>query len=173
VAATRNEHHLIEDPFPTVGAFWSWCKYFACAAVGAAMSCTRQELTARLYHESITSVFVAATAVVLNGNFLPLTTLCHSNTTQFSDDDIATVFVTASVLWRYMWQQVYCDCFRSERQLRKLLEMQIHNLGIVMPVLFNLFAAAEPSANVCVAHGTQCNDPSVYCYKRIELSLRI
>jgi len=27
---------------------------------------------------------------------------------------------------------------------------------------FNLFAAREPSANVCVAHGTLCNDPSVY-----------
>jgi len=29
-------------------------------------------------------------------------------------------------------------------------------------VFFNYFAAAEPSANVCVAHGTLCNDPSVY-----------
>jgi len=25
------------------------------------------------------------------------------------------------------------------------------------PVFFNLYAAAEPSANVCVAHGTLCN----------------
>jgi len=35
-------------------------------------------------------------------------------------------------------------------------------------VFFNLFAAAEPSANVCVARGTLCNDSSVYptfCYK--------
>jgi len=31
-------------------------------------------------------------------------------------------------------------------------------------VFFNLFAAAEPTANVCVAHGTRCNDPSVYGY---------
>ena len=30
------------------------------------------------------------------------------------------------------------------------------------PVFFNLFAAAAPSANLCVAHGTWCNDPSVY-----------
>ena len=29
-------------------------------------------------------------------------------------------------------------------------------------MFFNLFAAREPSANVCVAHGTLCNDPSVY-----------
>jgi len=29
-------------------------------------------------------------------------------------------------------------------------------------VLLNLFAAAEPSANTCVAHGTLCNDPNVY-----------
>jgi len=30
-------------------------------------------------------------------------------------------------------------------------------------VLFNLCSAAvEPSANVCVAHGTLCNDPSAY-----------
>jgi len=29
-------------------------------------------------------------------------------------------------------------------------------------VFFNLFAAEEPPANVCVAHGTLCNDPSVY-----------
>jgi len=35
-------------------------------------------------------------------------------------------------------------------------------------VFFNLFAAAEPSANVCVAHGTLCNDPSVdptFCHE--------
>jgi len=29
-------------------------------------------------------------------------------------------------------------------------------------VFFNLFAAAEPSVNVCVAHGIQYNDPSFY-----------
>ena len=29
-------------------------------------------------------------------------------------------------------------------------------------VFFNRFAAAEPSVNVCVAHGTQYNDWSVY-----------
>ena len=29
-------------------------------------------------------------------------------------------------------------------------------------VFSNLFAAAEPSVNVCVARGTLCNDPSVY-----------
>jgi len=29
-------------------------------------------------------------------------------------------------------------------------------------VFFNLFSAAEPFANVCVAHGTLRNDPSVY-----------
>jgi len=29
-------------------------------------------------------------------------------------------------------------------------------------VFFNLFPAVEPSANVCVAHGTLCIDPSVY-----------
>jgi len=27
---------------------------------------------------------------------------------------------------------------------------------------FNIFAATEPSENVCVVHGTLCNDPSVY-----------
>jgi len=30
------------------------------------------------------------------------------------------------------------------------------------PPFFNFFTAAEPSADVCVAHGTLCNDPSVY-----------
>jgi len=52
-------------------------------------------------------------------------------------------------------------------------------------VFLNLFAVAEPSANVCVAHETLRNDPSVYpafcnkplkqwyCYKRIKLWLRI
>jgi len=29
-------------------------------------------------------------------------------------------------------------------------------------VFFNLFATGEPSANVCVAHGTVCNDPNIY-----------
>jgi len=29
-------------------------------------------------------------------------------------------------------------------------------------VFFNLLAAAEPSANVCIVHGTLCNDTSVY-----------
>jgi len=29
-------------------------------------------------------------------------------------------------------------------------------------VLFNLFVAAEPSANVSIAHGTLCIDPSVF-----------
>jgi len=29
-------------------------------------------------------------------------------------------------------------------------------------VFFNLFAATERSANVCIARGTLCNDPSVY-----------
>jgi len=28
-------------------------------------------------------------------------------------------------------------------------------------VLFNFFAAVEASADVCIAHGTLCNDPSV------------
>jgi len=32
----------------------------------------------------------------------------------------------------------------------------------VTAVFFNLFAAAKPSANVCVAHGILCNDPSVF-----------
>jgi len=31
-----------------------------------------------------------------------------------------------------------------------------------MAVFYNLFAAAEPSANVSVAHGTLCNNPGVY-----------
>jgi len=38
-------------------------------------------------------------------------------------------------------------------------------------VFFNLFAAGEPPANVCVAHGTLCNDPCVYptfCYKPVK-----
>jgi len=34
--------------------------------------------------------------------------------------------------------------------------------SVSTPVLFNLSAAMEPSANVCVTHGTLCNDPSVY-----------
>jgi len=29
-------------------------------------------------------------------------------------------------------------------------------------VFFSHFAVAEPSVNVCVAHGTKCNAPSVY-----------
>jgi len=29
-------------------------------------------------------------------------------------------------------------------------------------VFFKHFAAAEPSVNVCIPHGTLCNDPSVY-----------
>jgi len=29
-------------------------------------------------------------------------------------------------------------------------------------VFFNLFAAVESSAKVCLAHGTLCNDPSIY-----------
>jgi len=32
---------------------------------------------------------------------------------------------------------------------------------LLRAVFFNLFAAAQPSANVWVAHGTLCNDPSV------------
>jgi len=32
-----------------------------------------------------------------------------------------------------------------------------------MAGFFKLFAAVEPSATGCVAHGTLCNDPSVYC----------
>jgi len=39
-------------------------------------------------------------------------------------------------------------------------EKKRHTIG--MPVLFKRFAAGEPFANVCVAHGTLCNDPSVY-----------
>jgi len=33
--------------------------------------------------------------------------------------------------------------------------------GARKSMFFDLFAAAKPSANVCVAHGTLCNDPSV------------
>jgi len=33
---------------------------------------------------------------------------------------------------------------------------------VCTPVFFSLFAAEEPSANVCVARGTLCNDQSVY-----------
>jgi len=29
-----------------------------------------------------------------------------------------------------------------------------------MTMFSNLFAAAEPTAYICVAHGTPCNDPS-------------
>jgi len=32
----------------------------------------------------------------------------------------------------------------------------------LVTVFFILFAAAEPSTNVCVAHGTLCNDPCIY-----------
>jgi len=38
----------------------------------------------------------------------------------------------------------------------------MHTCTMDTAVFFNLFAAAEPSANVCVARGTLCNDPSVY-----------
>jgi len=38
----------------------------------------------------------------------------------------------------------------------------MHTFTMDTAVFFNLFAAAEPSANVCVARGTLCNDPSVY-----------
>jgi len=35
---------------------------------------------------------------------------------------------------------------------------------VISPVFFILilFAAAKPSTNVCVAHGTLCNDPCIY-----------
>jgi len=36
------------------------------------------------------------------------------------------------------------------------------NLDCVTGCFFNFFAAAEPTASVCVAHRTLCNDPSVY-----------
>jgi len=35
-------------------------------------------------------------------------------------------------------------------------------------VFFNLFAAMEPSANVCVAHGTLCSDPTFYSAKPLR-----
>jgi len=38
----------------------------------------------------------------------------------------------------------------------------MHTFTMDTAVFFNLFAATEPSANVCVARGTLCNDPSVY-----------
>jgi len=44
--------------------------------------------------------------------------------------------------------------------------------GLNRKSVFSYFiAATKPSANVCVAHGTLCNDPSVH--NRIELWLRI
>jgi len=33
---------------------------------------------------------------------------------------------------------------------------------LITSLFFNLFAATEPTANVCVAHETLCNDPGVY-----------
>jgi len=38
----------------------------------------------------------------------------------------------------------------------------MHTFTVDTAVFFNLFAAAEPSANVCVARGKLGNDPSVY-----------
>jgi len=52
-------------------------------------------------------------------------------------------------------------------------------------VFLNLFAAAEPSTNICVVHGILCSDPSIYptfpnipvkqwyCYNCNELWLQI
>jgi len=37
----------------------------------------------------------------------------------------------------------------------------MHTFTMDTAVFFNLFAAVEPSANACVAHGTQRNGPSV------------
>jgi len=46
--------------------------------------------------------------------------------------------------------------------------MHYQELFARKPVFFNLFAAAEPSANVCVTHGTLCNDPRcLYCFNCI------
>jgi len=47
-----------------------------------------------------------------------------------------------------------------------LISLKVSSICMVQQypsaVFFNHFSAAEPSVNVCVARGTQYNDPSVY-----------
>jgi len=57
-----------------------------------------------------------------------------------------------------------------ERNISKAYAAQVRNDDITIlrngvscsSVFFNVIAAAETSANICVAHETLCNDPSVY-----------
>jgi len=42
------------------------------------------------------------------------------------------------------------------------LNTYLNLLSYSAAVLFNLFAAAEPSGNTCVAHGTLCNDSNIF-----------
>ena len=61
-------------------------------------------------------------------------------------------------------------CFIIEWKLVALFKLPRDACVCSRQVFFNLFAAAEPSADVCVAHVTLCNDPSVcltFRYKRI------
>jgi len=48
------------------------------------------------------------------------------------------------------------------QQKQMLVQCQCSYLQEHMSVFFSRFAAAEPSTNGCVAHGTICIDPSVY-----------
>jgi len=52
-----------------------------------------------------------------------------------------------------LWHKPYLT-MPTEAVLRELLWQR--------RVFFNLIVVAESSAYVCVAHGTLCNDPSVY-----------
>jgi len=63
--------------------------------------------------------------------------------------------------WLYTCHSVWFDILRTTIEFLIALVVIVSTLKC-KSVFFNLFAAAEPCANVCVAHGTLCNDPSVY-----------
>jgi len=63
------------------------------------------------------------------------------------------------------------NAFLEINTLRETIEISLNAFDVQQTLkaaaamynsVFQLFAAAEPSANVCVALGTPCNDPSVY-----------
>jgi len=56
-----------------------------------------------------------------------------------------------------MWNEFLLDAATNLKEKETFLIEPVST-----PVLFNLFAAAKSTANVCIAHGTLCNDPSVY-----------
>jgi len=56
-----------------------------------------------------------------------------------------------------MWNDFFIDAGTDLKE-REIFPIEPDST----PVFFNLFAAIEPSAKICIAHGTLCNDPGVY-----------